>query len=70
MTNPQFTICFDTICQGFSPITDGDNNPVIYESLEAAEKEIDSDPEFYQDCFAAPMEEIGHKTIYTGEAAA
>lgn len=60
-------ICFDTICQGYHPVTDGDNLPVEFMSEEEALKEIDDDPEFYDDCFACPMDEIGHKTIYFGE---
>lgn len=62
-----FAICFDTICTGFAPITDGDNNPVQYETEQEAINELESDPEFYVDCFVCPIEDIGHKTIFTGE---
>ncbi len=37
-----------------------------FETEAEAQQEIDSDPEFYKDCFTCPMDEIGHKTIYTG----
>ena len=55
-----YTICFDTICTGYAPITDGNNKPVSYATEQAAFAE------FYEGCFVCPMEEIGHKTIYMG----
>lgn len=61
-----FTICFDTICQGYAPITDGENLPVTFETEAEAQAELASDPEFYGDCFVCSLEEIGHKTIFTG----
>lgn len=70
----KYTICFDTLCTGFQPIYDEEfvdgksvkRTPVEYSTLEEAQAEIDSDPEFYEDCFACSMDEIGHKTIYYG----
>lgn len=61
------TIAFDTICTGFAPITDGDSNPIEFDGEEAALKELESDPEFYDEYFVFPLDEIGHKTIYTGK---
>ena len=62
-----FTICFDTIYTGFTPVTDENNEPVQYNTKQEAQKEIDNDQEFYDDCFTCEISEIGHKTIYTGE---
>lgn len=65
-----FTICFDTICQGFQPVMEDagidnpEGTPVTYETEVLAQEEIDSDPEFYKDCFTCPLVDIGHKTIY------
>lgn len=70
----KWVICFDTICTGFQPVTDGTTSPewpngvpVRYKTRAAAQAEIDSDPEFYQDdSFVCKESEIGHKTIFTG----
>lgn len=66
MTAEKWTICFDTICAGFTPIFE-DEKPVEYASEAEAQAEIDGDPEFYEDCFACKLSDIGHKTIYYGE---
>ena len=58
-----FTICFDTICDGYTPVM-CDELPIEFATEEEAEAEIKSDPEFYDECFVCPMSEIGHKTIY------
>lgn len=66
-----YTICYDTICDGFTPIMDYDENdnatPCTYATEAEAQAEIDSDPEFYEDCFVCLLSDIGHKTIYTGK---
>lgn len=59
----KWTICYDTVCQGFQPVCD-DTSPVEYDTEAEAQAEIDGDPEFYEDCFAVPMSEIGHRTIF------
>jgi len=64
-TNEKWTICQDTICQGYSPIM-GDDKPVEYDTEAQAQAEIDDDPEFYEDCFPCKMSDIGHKIIYFG----
>lgn len=61
-----YVICFDTICDGFQPVIGLKGNPNKYATKKAAEKEIASDPKFYDDCFVTHEREIGHKTIYTG----
>jgi hypothetical protein len=38
--------------------------PVEYATRAAAELELQSDPEFYRDCFVCSLDEIGHKTIF------
>lgn len=60
----KYVICFDTICSGFSAITDAEGNPILYNHKEEAQAEINSDPELYEDCFICLENEIGHKTIY------
>lgn len=62
MSKTKWTICQDSICEGFSPITE-DGEPVSFNTEEEAIKEIDSDPKFYEECFPCLMSEIGHKTI-------
>lgn len=67
----KFTICFDTLCTGYEPIhveSDGVREPMTFETEKEAQAEIDSDPEFYDDCFICTVEEIGHKTIFYGES--
>lgn len=73
VTVMKYAICFDTICDGYTPICEEDlidgtliRKPIQYNSLEEAQAEIDSDKEFYEDCFACSMDEIGHKSIYYG----
>lgn len=61
-----FTICFDTLCQGYQPIME-DENPVTYATEAEAQAEIDADPEFYDECFVCPLADIGHKTIWHPE---
>lgn len=61
-----YTICFDTICTGFAPVME-DDQPCTYATEAEAQAEIDSDPEFYEDCFPCLLSNIGHKTIYTGK---
>lgn len=60
------TICFDTLCTGYAPITDGDGNPVEYASQAEAIRELESDIDFYDDCFVCELDDIGHKTIFYG----
>lgn len=67
MKIPKYTICTDTICTGYAPILEGES-PVQYATEIEAQKEIDNDLEFYEDCFACPIDEIGHKTIYKGQS--
>jgi hypothetical protein len=72
-----FTICFDTICQGFQPVMEEVKDrrckygyrrqPVRYSTEAEARAELESDPAFYQDCFVCPVDQIGHKTIFTGK---
>lgn len=62
----KFTICFDTLCQGYQPVN-FDSEPCQFDTEAEAQAEIDSDPEFYEDCFICPLSDIGHKAIYTGE---
>jgi hypothetical protein len=59
-----YVICFDTLCQGYQPIINEDNEFLFYETEEAAQSEIDDDSEFYEDCFVCPVDEIGRKEIY------
>lgn len=68
-----YTICFDTICAGYAPVESINETPsgevrepVRFATLAEAEAELASDPEFYDECFACPLEHIGHKTIFTG----
>lgn len=62
----KFVICFDTICQGYQPVMEGDQ-PARYDTEAEAQAELDSDPEFYgDDCFVCEETEIGHKTIFYG----
>ena len=68
-----FVICFDTICEGYQPIRTGDGGdkdspPLRYVTEDEAQAELDSDPEFYRDCFVCPESDIGHKSIYYGHA--
>lgn len=60
-----FTICFDTICTGFAPVHE-DEKPIRFKTKAEAQREIDSDLEFYADCFVAPLSNIGHEAIFTG----
>lgn len=59
-----FTICYDTIFDGFQPVKD-DEEPVTFATEEEATIELESDPEFYEECFVCPLNQIGHKTIFT-----
>lgn len=59
-----FVILFDTICDGYCPINDGDGNPITFETIEEAEMLTDN--RFYDECFVGHISEIGHKTIYYG----
>ena len=60
----KYTICFDTICQGFQPVM-CDDKPIAFSTEAEALAEVESDPEFYEDCFVCTVDAIGHKTIYT-----
>lgn len=62
-----FTICFDTICRGYEPVQINEK-AAQFETEQAALAEMKSDPKFYKDCFVVIMDQIGHKTIYMGEA--
>ena len=66
----QYTICFDTICDGFQPVEDIKmidgrevRSPIKFDTEDQAAAEIKSDPAFYEDCFVCRLDEIGHKTI-------
>lgn len=66
-----FTICFDTLCDGYTPIMDyapddpeQNGVPVSYDTEAEAQAEIDGDPEFYDDCFVCLLSEIGHKAFF------
>jgi hypothetical protein len=66
-----WVIVFDTLCTGFEPIRDGETNePCTYATEAEAQAEIDLDPEFYADCWPAPIDEIGHKAIFHGRTSA
>lgn len=60
-----YTICFDTICTGFQPVLCNDK-PMEFATEDEAIAEMDTDEEFYGDCFVCPLEYIGHKTIFYG----
>lgn len=72
-TKPEWTICTDTLCTGYTPITvdagedNPDGTPIAFDTEAAAQAEMDSDPEFYEDCFVTPMSDIGRKAIFTGK---
>ena len=55
----KYTILFDTICTGFNAIHDGEGNPVLYDTIEEAQKEIDDDKEFYgiEECFVGAVDD-------------
>jgi len=66
-----YTICYETLVDGFVPVMVGDGNadtPVEFATKEEAEQELASDPEFYEGCFVCDYELIHHKTIYYGNA--
>lgn len=63
----RYCIAFDTLCTGYSPITDETGEPVYYATELEAQAEIIDDLEFYDECFVIPETELGHKTIYYGE---
>ena len=54
-------------CDAYSNSKEGDQ-PCTYATEAEAQAEIDADPEFYEDFFVCRLDEIGHKTIYTGKA--
>lgn len=62
----EWTIAFDTLCQGPQPVNENDE-PIVFSSEAAAIDEINSDPEFYEDCFPLLITEIGRKAIFTGK---
>ena len=59
-----YVIVFDTLCTGFEPVKDEHDQPVVYATEAEAQAEIDSDPEFYDECFVTEIDEIGHKSIW------
>jgi hypothetical protein len=65
-----WTICSDSWCDGFAPIMtldeDDSDVPVSYKTEEEATKELEDDPEFYEDCFVCQMSEVGHKAVFYG----
>lgn len=61
-----FTIAYDTLCTGMQPVN-FDDQPARFATEAEALAEMDSDPEFYEDCSIIPYSEIGHKTIFTGK---
>jgi len=67
MKRDQWTICCDTLCEGFQPVL-GDDGPLKFATEAAAQTEIDSDKEFYDGCFACEVNEIGHKVFYYPKA--
>lgn len=54
------------MCGGYTPVM-VDDKTTRYSTEKEAQAELDSDEEFYEDCFVCEYEEIGHKIIYTGE---
>ena len=63
----RYCIVEDTICSGYTPITDADTNePIYYDTELEAEAEIIADGEFYDECFVVTESELGHKTIFYG----
>lgn len=58
-----YIICFDTLCTGFEAMKENDKI-MLFENENQAVIELESDPEFYEDCFIAEENEIGHKSIY------
>jgi len=68
----KWVICFDTICTGYAPVIEGagidnpEGTPCRYDTEAEAQAEIDSYPEFYEECFACEESEIGHKAIFYG----
>lgn len=61
----KYTICFDTLCQGPQPVL-FDDEPAQFDSEQEALAEIDTDPDFYADCFVCKIDEVGRKAIFTG----
>jgi len=64
-----FTICFDTLCTGYEPVCieeNGVRGPITFDTEAQAQAEIDSDPEFYHDCFICLLSDIGRKAIFYG----
>lgn len=60
-----WTIAFDTLCDGYQPVMENDK-PISFATEAEAIDEMNSDPEFYDDCFPIRIEDIGRKAIYTG----
>jgi len=65
-----WTICTDSLCDGYSPVMDedmkGNSKPCSYKTKAEANAELEDDPEFYEGCFVCKMSEIGHKTTFVG----
>jgi hypothetical protein len=62
--NDKWTICTDTVCDGFSPVgCDEDDNPQVFDTEDEAIAELEDDLEFYEDCFVCQLSEVGHKAI-------
>jgi len=62
-----WTICEDTVANGFQPVLEEDKNgvtsPVSFNSRSDALREIEADRYFYDGCFVCKMDEVGHKTV-------
>lgn len=67
--NDKYTLCFETMCEGWQPVK-YDDDIALFDTKAEAQSEIESDTEFYEDCFVCHISEIGTKTVYcaTGEA--
>jgi len=66
-----WTICYDVVCDGYQPILTSQEDdvsvPIAFKTEDEAIKEMDDDPEFYEDCFPCKMSEIGHKIVFHGK---
>ena len=82
MSLEKYVIVFDTLCDGWQAVMDGEDNPALFDSKEEAEKEIMDDfqdlqrnqiesgmePDEEPDEFVIPLSEYtqGRKAIFSG----
>lgn len=65
MTEGPFTIAFDTLCEGYQPVMEGDPPlPMSFDTYDESVAEMNDDPEFYEDCCIIPLADIGRKIIF------